>query len=90
MAESRGSAAGYLMTTHLRCRLSAGIDDSDFDESGAGSVMHDGSPVYEVGLPTASRGNSRRSVNQPRILYLGFDVIQGFDRVAEQPRSSVE
>ena len=54
------------------------------DEAGAGSVLHDGSPVYEVGPTTdcPSRQLEDALKNHPRVLlYLGFDVIPGFDHV---------
>ena len=54
------------------------------DEAGAGSVLDDGSPVYEVGPTTDCLSPQLEDAlkNHPRVLlYLGFDLIPGFDRV---------
>ena len=54
------------------------------DERGAGSVLHNGSPVYEVDFTTecSTRHLDEALKNGRRVLvYLGFDVIQGFDRI---------
>jgi hypothetical protein len=54
------------------------------DDAGAGGVLRDGSPIYEVG-PTRdcpSRQLEDTLRNHSRVLlYLGFDVVPGFDEV---------
>ena len=54
------------------------------DESGAGSVLRDGSPVYEVSPAADCSSHQLRDAlaNRRRVLlYLGFDIIPGFDQV---------
>jgi len=82
---SQRKPGDVLMSTHLA--LSAvwwyGMIPIS-DQGGAGSVLNDGSPVYEVGpttdCPSPQLDDALR--NHPRVLlYLGFDVTPGFDRV---------
>ncbi len=54
------------------------------DAAGAGSVLHDGGPIFEVGpttnCPSRQLENALKS-HRRVLVYLGFDVIPGFDRV---------
>jgi hypothetical protein len=52
------------------------------DEAGAGSVLPDGSPVYEAIITDCVSPQLGEVLKKhPRVLlYLGFDVIPGFDR----------
>jgi hypothetical protein len=52
------------------------------NEAGAGSVLNDGSPIYEAGPSDEcpSRQLEEALKNHRRVLlYLGFDVVPGFD-----------
>jgi hypothetical protein len=72
-----------LMTTHLALPAAwwyGGIRISD--DAGAGGTLPDGSPVFEVDATNdcPSRQLDEALKKAPRVLlYLGFDVIPGFD-----------
>ncbi len=54
------------------------------DEAGAGAVLDDGSPIYEVGPAIDCRSQRLTDAlkNHPRVLlYLGFDPTPSFDRL---------
>jgi hypothetical protein len=82
---SQWKPGDVLMTTHLALPAVWWYGMIPIsDEGGSGSTRSDGSPVYEIGPTTdcPSRQFEDALKNHGRVLlYLGFDVTPGFDRV---------
>ena len=82
---SQWKPGDVLMTTHLALPAVWWYGMIPIsDEGGSGSTRRDGSPVYEIGPTTdcPSRQFEDALKNHGRVLlYLGFDVTPGFDRV---------
>lgn len=82
---SQAQPGDALITTHLALPAVWWYGDVPLsDESRPGSVLRDGSPVYEVDYTTeCSTPHLDEALrNRQRVLiYLGFDVIQDFDRI---------
>ena len=82
---SQWKPGDVLMTTHLALPAVWWYGMIPIsDEAGGGGVLSDGGPIYEIDATTdcPSRQLENALNNQSRVLlYLGFDVIPGFDQV---------
>jgi hypothetical protein len=82
---SHAQPGDALITTHLSLPAVWWYGNIPLsDEAGAGGILRAGGPVYEVDFPADCRSRTVQDTvrNRSRVLlYLGFDVIDGLDRI---------
>ena len=82
---SHAEPGDALITTHLSLPAVWWYGNVPLsDEAGAGGILREGGPVYEVDFPADCRSRTVEDMLRNRrrvLLYLGFDVIDGLDRI---------